>query len=183
MVGFVTPTRGGRMVGANKSTIAQWIRLCLPSCCPGFNSQARHLCFYHNSQICAIFVHAMWEKNENKQKEAEFGQFKKIIFWFRKYFLLSSWDSANKIHFRCRKMFFSMSRGSIMLRDRATERLRKRERNREVEKERERNREIGRYKNREREREKIQFSVNGVWCTTSWPPAASVSFRSTRRCF
>ena len=75
MVGFVTPTRGGRMVGANKSTIAQWIRLCLPSCCPGFNSQARHLCFYHNSQICAIFVHAMWEKNENKQREAEIGPF------------------------------------------------------------------------------------------------------------
>ena len=25
------------------------------------------------SQICAIFVCAMWEKNENKQKEAEFG--------------------------------------------------------------------------------------------------------------
>ena len=95
----------------------------------------------------------MWEKNENKQKEAEFGQFKKIIIWFRKYFLLSSWDSANKIHFRCRKMFFSMSRGSIMLRDRATERLRKRERNRVVEKKRERNREIGRYKNRGREKE------------------------------
>jgi len=175
--------------------ISQWIRLCLPFCRPGFDSQAHQLCFYHYSKICAIFVHAMWEKNENKQKEAEFGQFKKIIFWFRKYFLLSSWDSANKIHFRCRKMFFSMSRGSIMLRDRATERLRKRERNRVVEKKRERNREIGRYKNRgrekewkcmrerEREREKIQFSVNGVWCTTSWPPAASVSFRSTRRCF
>ena len=48
------------------ATIAQWIRLCLPFCCPGFDSQAHQLCFYHYSQICAIFVHAMWEKNKNK---------------------------------------------------------------------------------------------------------------------
>ena len=26
---------------------AQWIRLCLPSCRPGFDSQAHHLCFNH----------------------------------------------------------------------------------------------------------------------------------------
>ena len=29
------------------------------------------------SQICAIFFHTMWEKNEKKQEEAEFGRLKK----------------------------------------------------------------------------------------------------------
>ena len=29
------------------AAIAQGIRLRLPSCCPGFDSQALHLCFYH----------------------------------------------------------------------------------------------------------------------------------------
>ena len=29
------------------AAIAQWIRLCLPSCCPEFESQADHLHFYH----------------------------------------------------------------------------------------------------------------------------------------
>ena len=28
------------------ATIAEWIRLCLTSCIPGFKSQAHHLCFY-----------------------------------------------------------------------------------------------------------------------------------------
>ena len=37
------------------AAIAQWIRLRLPSCHPGFESQARHLCFFIYS-ICAIFV-------------------------------------------------------------------------------------------------------------------------------
>ena len=27
--------------------IAQWICLCLPSCCPRLESQSHHLCFYH----------------------------------------------------------------------------------------------------------------------------------------
>ena len=48
------------------AAIAQWIRLRLPSCRPGFESQAHHLNFYHGrlrciySQICAIFV--MWNE-------------------------------------------------------------------------------------------------------------------------
>ena len=32
---------------ARGSTIAQWIRLRLPFCHPGFESQAHHLHFYH----------------------------------------------------------------------------------------------------------------------------------------
>ena len=32
------------------AAIAQWIRLRLPSCRPGFESQAHHPRFYHNSQ-------------------------------------------------------------------------------------------------------------------------------------
>ena len=47
-------TNLGRLRGA---AIAQWIRLRLPSCRPGFESQANHLSFYFiYSQICAIFV-------------------------------------------------------------------------------------------------------------------------------
>ena len=37
------------------AAIAQWIRLCLPFCRPGFESQARHLRFFIYS-ICATFV-------------------------------------------------------------------------------------------------------------------------------
>ena len=33
------------------ATIAQWIRLCLPSCGRRFNSQAHHLCF-HSQKFC-----------------------------------------------------------------------------------------------------------------------------------
>ena len=40
------------------AAIAQWICLCLPSCHPGFKTQAHHLCFFH-LQFCAIFV--MWK--------------------------------------------------------------------------------------------------------------------------
>ena len=28
------------------AAVAQWIRWCLPSCRPGFDSQAHHLCFF-----------------------------------------------------------------------------------------------------------------------------------------
>ena len=37
------------------ATIAQWICLSLPSCRPGYESQAHHLYFF-NYSICAIFV-------------------------------------------------------------------------------------------------------------------------------
>ena len=45
--------------------IAQWICLRLPSCHPGFESQAHHLCFYHYSQFVLYFF--MW-------KERKYGQ-------------------------------------------------------------------------------------------------------------
>ena len=51
----------GRLVSARTglwgAAIAKWIRLCLPSCRPGFESQANHLSFYFTySQICAKLV-------------------------------------------------------------------------------------------------------------------------------
>ena len=55
------------------AAIAQWIHLRLPSCHPGFESQARHLHFF----ISEIVLYLSLEKKENKQKEAEFGPFKK----------------------------------------------------------------------------------------------------------
>ena len=52
---------------------APWFRLCLPSCGPGFESQAHHLRFF---SICIIEI--VMKSNENKQKEAMIGPFKKI---------------------------------------------------------------------------------------------------------
>ena len=54
------------------AAIAQWIRLRLPSCRPGFESQAHHLSFY---QFIFELYHV--EKDENKQKEAGIGPFLK----------------------------------------------------------------------------------------------------------
>ena len=57
------------------AAIAQWIRLRLPSCHPGFESQAHHLGFYFiYSQIC-LYLSLYCEKNDNKQKVAGFGPF------------------------------------------------------------------------------------------------------------
>ena len=50
------------------AAIAQGIRLHLPFWHPRFESQDHNLRFNHYSQICAIF------RNENKRKEAGFGQ-------------------------------------------------------------------------------------------------------------
>ena len=59
-----------RLLGA---AIAQWICLYLPSCHPGFKSQAHHQRFYPN---CQFVLYLSCEKNENKQKEAGFDPFK-----------------------------------------------------------------------------------------------------------
>ena len=57
----------------------QWICLCLPSCHSGFESQARHLLFYHFNQIYVIVLCLSIVKiTKNKQKEARFGPFFKI---------------------------------------------------------------------------------------------------------
>ena len=50
------------------AAIAQWIRLRLPFCCPGFQSQAYHLSFY---KIIVVSC----RKDENKRKEAGIGPF------------------------------------------------------------------------------------------------------------
>ena len=45
------------------AAIAQWNSLHLPSCRPGFESQANHLSFYFiYIQICAIFVIVLWKE-------------------------------------------------------------------------------------------------------------------------
>ena len=56
------------------AAIAQWIRLRLPSCCPGFKSQACHLCF---NQFIFELCHV--ENTEINQKEAGIGPFKKLM--------------------------------------------------------------------------------------------------------
>ena len=56
----------------------QWIRLRLPTCRPRFESQAHHICFYH-LVIVKVVLYLSCEKNENKQKEAGIGPFKKHV--------------------------------------------------------------------------------------------------------
>ena len=56
------------------AAIAQWYRLRLPSCGPGFESQAIHLCFFQ-----FVLLKLYRENNENKQKEARIGPFFKKI--------------------------------------------------------------------------------------------------------
>ena len=45
------------------SAIAQWIRLCLPSCRPEFESQAHYLCFHRFIELCNV------EKTKMKTKK------------------------------------------------------------------------------------------------------------------
>ena len=52
------------------SAIAQWIRLCLPYCCPGFNAK-------HNIYAFQFLFELWWEQEEKKQKEAGIGPFMK----------------------------------------------------------------------------------------------------------
>ena len=61
-----------KKINLRGAAIAQWIRLHLPSCCPGFESQAHHLCFFsiYKVQIVYLSLESECEKNENKQKEA-----------------------------------------------------------------------------------------------------------------
>ena len=59
------------------AAIAQWIRPNLPSCCPGFESQAHHLRFDQFMLVCV-------KKGENKQKESGIGPFfKKSFVYFK----------------------------------------------------------------------------------------------------
>ena len=58
------------MLGA---AIAQWFCLHLPSRCPGFESQARHLCFHQIIKMCNV------EKTKINQKEAVMDPFKNNV--------------------------------------------------------------------------------------------------------
>ena len=61
------------------TAIAQWIRLRLPSCRPGFKSQTHHI-FFIQFILFKLYTYFTFEleceKNENKQKEAGIGPFK-----------------------------------------------------------------------------------------------------------
>ena len=63
----------------NNSLELEWVgaiapRFCLrlPSCGPGFESQAHHLCFFQ-----FVLLKLYQENNENKQKEARIGPYLK----------------------------------------------------------------------------------------------------------
>ena len=57
------------------AALALWFCLCLPSCGPRFESQAHHLRFFQ-----FVLLKLYQENNENKQKDAEIGPFKKRSF-------------------------------------------------------------------------------------------------------
>ena len=59
------------------AAMAPWFHLCLPSCGPGFESQAQHLCFF---QFVLLKLLLELEKNENKQKEVGIGPYLKKIY-------------------------------------------------------------------------------------------------------
>ena len=56
------------------AAIAPWFRLRLPSCSPGFESQAHHLRFFQ-----FVLLKLYRENNKNKQKEAGIGPFFKAL--------------------------------------------------------------------------------------------------------
>ena len=60
------------------TAITQWIHLHLPSCHPGFESKAHHLCFYHLRSILCYICHV--KRTKINQKEAGFGSFLKLKF-------------------------------------------------------------------------------------------------------
>ena len=60
------------------AAIAPWFRLHLPSCGPGFESRAHHLCFFQ-FELLKLYQ----ENNENKQKEAgDWPIFNIMPYWF-----------------------------------------------------------------------------------------------------
>ena len=61
------------LVKQGGGAIAQWIRRHLPSCGPGFESQAYLLRFYLVNIV--LYLSFIWETDENKQKEARFGPY------------------------------------------------------------------------------------------------------------
>ena len=64
------------LIERNLSRIAKLFYLRLPSCHPGFESQAHHLHFYH-LHIVKFVLYLSRDKYENKHKEAGLGPYKK----------------------------------------------------------------------------------------------------------
>ena len=63
-----------RSFKVDKIVVPSWIRLHLPSCHPGFEYQAHHLCFLLSKFV--LYLSLCWEKGRNnKEKEAWFGPF------------------------------------------------------------------------------------------------------------
>ena len=59
----------------NMAAIAQYIRLCLSSCGPGFESQAHHLCLFHYSQILDYICHCVEKRTFIKKKRPSLAHF------------------------------------------------------------------------------------------------------------
>ena len=66
---------------------AQWIRLQLPSWCPGFESQAHHLCFHQFIKVCNV------ENDENNKKRAGLAHLTKTLTILC--YLASFWENLN----------------------------------------------------------------------------------------
>ena len=74
------------------AAIAQWICLRLPSCRPGFESQAHHLCFH---QFIKKIVYC--GKDENKQKRGrDRSIFKSIVNYFYSLTLVYNFETFKR---------------------------------------------------------------------------------------
>ena len=76
------------------AAIAQWIRLHLPSCCPGFESQAHHLCFHKFvKKLCNV------EKTKINKKRPRLAHLKKNIFIAKTLSFNSQWAESSSADF------------------------------------------------------------------------------------
>ena len=55
------------------AAIAQWIRLCLPSCRPGFESQVHHLRFFQFLKLKLFICHSNWNVKRTKINKKRLG--------------------------------------------------------------------------------------------------------------
>ena len=75
------------------ATIAQWIRLSLPTCCPRFESQAHHLRFYQFK-----FQFKLWHVEKTKisrKRGRDWPIFKKKCLWHRLFVSAERWAGRN----------------------------------------------------------------------------------------
>ena len=81
---------------------AQWIRLHLPSCRPGFESHAHHLCFFNLN--CVVL-----KRRKNKKKRPELAHFlSRRAFFLNKMHTWTLWglNGPKEASDRFRDMFF-----------------------------------------------------------------------------